>query len=123
MPPSPLMGEGWGGGVMIVVINKLTAKDVETARHIEARFRDRMKAVDGRPGFLSFELWKDAENPLVLSSVTRWETREAFDTWTASDDFKKAHDRHAAATREARKPGEAPRMTSEVTIHEIVQGS
>lgn len=108
---------------MIVVINKLTAKDAETARHVEARFRDRMKAVDGRTGFISFELWKDAENPLVLSSVTRWETRAAFDAWTASDDFRKAHDRHAAAAHEAKKPGDSPRMTSEVAIHEIVQSS
>lgn len=107
---------------MIVVINRLTAKDPETARHIEDRFQARMKSVDKRPGFLSFELWKDAENPLVLSSVTRWESRAAFEAWVASDDFKKAHERHAAA-REAQRPGEPQRMTSEVMIHEVVERS
>ncbi len=106
---------------MIVVINKITARDEATARHIEERFRARMKAVDQRPGFLSFELWRDAENILVLSSVTRWQNREAFDAWVASDDFKKAHARHAAAKGAAGRPtDEPPAMTSQVTIHEVL---
>lgn len=102
---------------MVVVVNRLTARDAETARHVEARFRDRMRAVDRRPGFLSFELWRDAGNPLILSSVTRWESRAAFEAWVASDDFREAHARHAA-TRVV--PGAPPAVTSEVTVHEVL---
>ena len=103
---------------MIVVINKITARDAETARHVSERFRARMKAVDRRPGFVSFELWRDAADPLVLSSVTRWRSRADFDAWVASPEFKEAHARHWKVHAKA---GEASAMTSEVSIQEVLE--
>lgn len=105
---------------MIVVVNRLTCRDAAVAAHVEARFRDRLKAVDDRPGFLSFELWRDAENPLVLSSVTRWESRAAFDAWTASPEFQAAHAKHAKA--HTGKEGEGG-LRSEVSVYEVADSA
>ena len=49
--------------------------------------------VEKEQGFCSFELWKleaseDHDEYLV---VTRWETEEAYNAWTKSDSFKRAH--------------------------------
>lgn len=102
---------------MVVVINRLTARDAGVAAHIEARFRDRARTVEGQPGFLSFELWRDAANPLVILSVSRWKSKADFEAWTASDAFRKAHARHGEAA-----PGGPPAMTSEVSVHEVILG-
>lgn len=45
------------------------------------------------PGFLRFHLLKGpaAEDHILYSSLTLWASREAFDAWTRSEQFRRAH--------------------------------
>ena len=45
------------------------------------------------PGFVVFHLLKgpDREDHTLYSSHTIWETRDAFEAWTKSEQFRKAH--------------------------------
>jgi heme-degrading monooxygenase HmoA len=48
--------------------------------------------VQGFPGFVSMEVLRSEEADEVLV-ITRWQDREAFDTWVESEEFIKAHRR------------------------------
>jgi heme-degrading monooxygenase HmoA len=76
---------------MIAIINRLPVKEGAADRVVE-RFAGSRGNVQGFPGFVSMEVLRseDASEVLVL---TRWESREAFDSWVHSDAFKKAHAR------------------------------
>lgn len=45
------------------------------------------------PGFLRFHLLKGpaAEDHILYSSLTFWASREAFEGWTRSEQFRRAH--------------------------------
>lgn len=49
--------------------------------------------LDKVPGFLSFHLLKgpEREDHVLYSSHTVWSSRDAFDGWTKSEAFRKAH--------------------------------
>lgn len=48
---------------------------------LERRFADRLHAVDGQPGFLSFELLRPVAGETRYFVVTHWESDEAFQAW------------------------------------------
>lgn len=50
---------------------------------IEQRFAARKRAVDTAEGFQQFELLRPAFGQDRYYVVTRWETREHYDTWSA----------------------------------------
>ena len=66
---------------------------------LEKRFAHRLHAVDGQPGFLSFELLRPVKGDDRYFVVTQWESEEAFAAWRDGD----ARAAHASA------PGEAPK--------------
>jgi heme-degrading monooxygenase HmoA len=45
------------------------------------------------PGFRTFHLLKgpQAEDHILYSSLTLWESRAAFEAWTRSEQFRRAH--------------------------------
>jgi heme-degrading monooxygenase HmoA len=47
------------------------------------------------PGFVEFHLLKgpEAEDHTLYSSHTLWQSRDAFEAWTKSEEFRKAHAR------------------------------
>lgn len=51
---------------------------------IEQRFAARKKAADAAPGFQGFELLRPRIGEERYFVVTRWETREAYDAWSAA---------------------------------------
>ncbi|MFT3874877.1 MAG: antibiotic biosynthesis monooxygenase [Propioniciclava sp.] len=51
---------------------------------IERRFAARRKAVDAAPGFLEFELLRPAFGQDRYFVVTRWNSREEYDVWSAA---------------------------------------
>ncbi|MEM1248464.1 MAG: antibiotic biosynthesis monooxygenase [Acidobacteriota bacterium] len=59
----------------------------------EKLWRERDSYLDQVPGFQSFALLKGerTEEHTLYSSHTIWESRAAFEAWTQSDHFKKAH--------------------------------
>lgn len=76
---------------MIAIFNSLPVKE-GAADEIVARFSASRGSVQDFPGFVSMEVLRSEGDDEVLV-ITRWESREAFDTWVASDEFKTAHGR------------------------------
>ena len=59
----------------------------------ETVWRERDSYLEGVPGFVSFALLKGPANTeyTLYSSHTVWESRSAFEAWTESESFRKAH--------------------------------
>ena len=66
--------------------------DVDPARagEFEERWRERETHLGQVPGFVRFSLLRGDE-PGAYASHTVWENREAFEAWTKSEAFRKAH--------------------------------
>lgn len=48
---------------------------------LEKRFANRLHAVDGQPGFISFQLLRPVSGDDRYFVLTQWETEEAFQAW------------------------------------------
>lgn len=57
---------------------------------LERRFASRLHAVDGQPGFLSFELLRPVAGETRYFVVTHWATEEDFQAWLTGP-AKEAH--------------------------------
>jgi heme-degrading monooxygenase HmoA len=66
--------------------------DVEPARadEFEARWRERETHLAEVPGFVRFALLK-GDTPGRYVSHSTWASRDAFDAWTRSEAFRRAH--------------------------------
>ena len=56
-------------------------------------WKNRESQLESVPGFKEFHLLKGPEDDshILFASHTVWESREAFEAWTNSEAFKKAH--------------------------------
>lgn len=59
----------------------------------EAVWRNRDSQLDKVPGFVEFRLLRgpEAEDHTLFASHTIWKDRAAFEAWTRSEHFRKAH--------------------------------
>lgn len=59
----------------------------------EELWRKRDSQLDGVPGFREFHLLKGPsdDTSILYASHSLWESREAFQAWTESEAFRKAH--------------------------------
>jgi heme-degrading monooxygenase HmoA len=105
---------------MIAVINRLPVKEGAADQVVE-RFTNSRGSVQGFPGFVSMEVLNSDAGDEVLV-ITRWQDKDAFNSWVHSDEFKKAHGRgggsellrghpqmatyEVAVERESESPGE-----------------
>jgi heme-degrading monooxygenase HmoA len=90
----------------------------------EKMFRDRERAVEDQPGFLSLDVLKPGQRMLMGGNMesagneyqvlTRWQNHEAFNAWIHSDAFKKAHSREFDPAIFAGR--------SYLTLHEAIDG-
>ncbi len=77
---------------MFVAMNRF-----QIARGREADFErvwaERDTHLDGVPGFLEFRLLRgpEADDHTLYASHSIWTDREAFEAWTRSEAFRKAH--------------------------------
>lgn len=64
----------------------------------ETVWRDRESYLSEVPGFKQFALLRGQTNDeyTLYASHSVWESREAFDAWTQSDSFRKAHAQRSA---------------------------
>jgi heme-degrading monooxygenase HmoA len=64
----------------------------------EDLWRNRDSRLEGVPGFHEFHLLRGAseDGATLYASHTVWESREAFEAWTKSESFRKAHARARA---------------------------
>ena len=65
----------------------------------ERIWRERESHLDAVPGFQSFALLKgpQRDDHRLYASHTVWESRAAFEAWTASENFRKAHAKRGAS--------------------------
>jgi heme-degrading monooxygenase HmoA len=76
---------------MIAVINRLPVKEGAADQVVE-RFANSQGSVQGFPGFVSMEvLDSDAGDEVLV--ITRWQDKDAFNSWVHSEEFKRAHGR------------------------------
>ena len=64
----------------------------ERSKDFEKIWRERETQLEAVPGFIRFALLKGDEPGQYVSHST-WESREAFEGWTRSESFRKAHAR------------------------------
>ena len=59
----------------------------------ERVWRERESFLSEVPGFKSFSLLKgpEQEDHVLYASHSMWESRQAFEAWTESENFRKAH--------------------------------
>lgn len=85
---------------MFIVMNRIPVHP-EYAEQFEERFRNRAHLVDGMPGFIRNEVLKPASEGKPYIVMTYWQTREDFERWTQSDEFKQGHARSGSLPKEA----------------------
>ena len=94
---------------MVVVMNRIpVAKGHEEA--FMERFRTRAGLVDHEPGFVRNMVLRPLKGDYHVV-MTFWESAEAFQAWTRSEAFHKAHSRVA--------PAEMFRGHNELEIYEV----
>lgn len=73
---------------MYIVMNRFT---LNPGKHVEfeGRWKERNSYLKSQPGFLRFRLLKLDDTH--YSSYAEWESETAFETWTRSEAFRKAH--------------------------------
>jgi heme-degrading monooxygenase HmoA len=60
---------------------------------LEGAFQERLRAVDGWPGFLGLELLRDRRSPGRYLMLCRWDSREQFLDYMRSADHRRSHAR------------------------------
>lgn len=75
-----------------VVVSELAIAP-EGSEHLEATFQDRLGEVDGFPGFIRLEVWKDGHHPGRYLMVTWWDSPDAFHRYLRSDAHHRSHAR------------------------------
>jgi heme-degrading monooxygenase HmoA len=75
----------------VIRINALSVP-ADGGAELEARFGQRLGAVDDQPGFLGFDLLRPTgENEQRWFVVTRWESEADFQAWVESQAFRHGH--------------------------------
>ena len=77
---------------MYVVMNRFTILPGK-GELFESRWRERQSFLGSVPGFIKFRLLKLDDTH--YSSYAEWASAEAFQAWTTSEAFRKAHGRGA----------------------------
>jgi heme-degrading monooxygenase HmoA len=73
--------------VMFIAVTRITAPSAAQDRMVEG-FRRGGPELKRFPGFLGFELWRNAA---TLEAVSRWESREAMEAYRSSPMFGAHH--------------------------------
>lgn len=87
---------------MFIAMNRFQVKrGMEST--FEAVWANRETYLDRMEGFVEFHLLRgpEAEDHKLYSTHTVWASREAFEAWTHSDEFRRAHARAGASTGES----------------------
>lgn len=79
---------------MFIAMNRFLVKKGSEAE-FERVWSSRESYLDQMPGFVEFHLLKgpEADDHTLYSSHTLWQSHAAFEAWTKSDEFRKAHAR------------------------------
>jgi len=77
---------------MFIAMNRFRVK-LGAEDDFETIWRERETFLDAVPGFIEFRLLRgpEGDDHRLYASHSVWESREAFEAWTQSDAFRKAH--------------------------------
>ena len=77
---------------MFIAMNRFQVKPGEEDA-FETVWKTRDSYLDDVPGFIEFHLLRgaSAEDHTLYATHTVWESRDAFEAWTKSEAFRKAH--------------------------------
>ncbi|MCG3182469.1 MAG: Heme-degrading monooxygenase HmoB [Planctomycetes bacterium] len=75
---------------MFLVMNRFRVTPGREADFEEA-FKGRARLVDQMPGFMAQDMLRPAGEEGVFISMTRWRSREDFEAWTRSEQFRQGH--------------------------------
>lgn len=86
---------------MYVAMNRFKVLK-ESTEKFEERWLSRESYLHELNGFIEFHMLRgpEREDHILYSSYTLWATREDFDAWTKSEQFRKSHERAGASTAE-----------------------
>jgi heme-degrading monooxygenase HmoA len=92
---------------------------------LERRFANRLHAVDGQPGFISFELLRPVSGDTRYFVLTHWEDEESFQAWRTGPAIEAhAGERGRPVEGTAHGPGSGPVSSSSSLLEfEVVQFS
>lgn len=76
--------------MMYVVMNELHVP-VEGRENVANRFTESNKKMKQVPGCIDFMFLNPEEDENFQIVLTKWETKEDYQNWVSSDDFKHAH--------------------------------
>ncbi|MCC5811701.1 MAG: antibiotic biosynthesis monooxygenase [Ectothiorhodospiraceae bacterium] len=96
---------------MYTVTNRVWV-EADYQQEFEERFRRRAGEIDKQPGFVRMEVLRPASEGAPYLVVTTWESKQAFENWVGSEDFRAAHANPM--------PKEAFSRGSEMERHETV---
>lgn len=98
---------------MFMVMNRVPVAEgwEET---FEERFRSRAGQVENNPGFVRMQVLRPLAPGGSYVVSTLWESKEAFEAWVGSEDFKAAHANPL--------PGEAYSGEGKLEQYEVVLG-
>ncbi|WP_243292279.1 antibiotic biosynthesis monooxygenase [Bacillus sp. FJAT-47783] len=99
---------------MIIVTNTIRIKKGHV-NEVAERFKQ-PKAIHKTPGFVRMQvlITKDLEEYDEIKVCTTWENEEAFQAWTTSDSFKKAHQK-----RQNENEGESVMLGAKLSKYEV----
>jgi heme oxygenase (mycobilin-producing) len=72
---------------------------------LEAAFADRMRLVEGHPGFQRLEVWRDERDPGAFVMVSWWDDEASFRAYMRSPDHRLSHARIPTDPARARPAG------------------
>ena len=77
---------------MFIAMNRFRVA-ADRTDEFENAWRERESYLDETPGFVEFKLLRGAagDGEVLYSSHTTWASKSAFDDWTNSDAFRRAH--------------------------------
>jgi len=74
---------------MYVAMNRITVQEGR-GTDLEAAFGSRARYVNEAPGFVAFHLLRPVQGNTYIS-MSMWESKEAFENWTKSENFAAGH--------------------------------
>ena len=97
---------------MITVANRIYVAP-EYQDEFEERFRNRARLVDGMPGFISNQVLRPVNDGDPYIVFTLWESRNDFENWVESEEFRKGH------AQSGTLPKEAFTQSNKLELHEV----
>lgn len=93
------------GPLAAYVVASELAVDVVGAAALELAFADRLRQVEGHPGFQRLEVWRDSVREGQYLMVSWWDDEESFRTYMRSHRHRTSHARIPVEPARARGVG------------------